>query len=82
VFHYITAPVRWAERELSPVKALQTLRRHVIDIAKSVGSLSDLQAVLRELIRRWRRFALKDKRRTRLSTCRRIELATAQSLEA
>ena len=82
VFHYLTAPVRWAERELSPVKALQTLRRHVIDIAKSMGSLPDLQAVLRELTRRWRRFALKDKRRTRLSTCRRIELAAAQSLEA
>ena len=82
VFHYLTAPVRWAERELSPVKALQTLRRHVIDIARSMGSSPDLQAVLHELIRRWRRFALKDKRRTRLSTCRRIELAAAQSLEA
>jgi hypothetical protein len=80
VFHYLTAPIRWAERELSPVKALQTLRRHVIDIAKTMVSLPDLQVVLHELIRRWKRFALKDKRRTRLSTCRRIELAAAQSL--
>jgi hypothetical protein len=80
VFHYLTAPLRWAERELSPTKALQTLRRHVIEIAKSMGSLPDLQAALVTLIRRWKRFALKDKRRTRVSTCRRIELAAAQSL--
>lgn len=80
VFHYLTAPVRWAERELSPTKALQTLRRHVMKIAKMMDSLPDLQAALAELIRRWQRFALKDKRRSRLSTCRRIELAAAQSL--
>jgi hypothetical protein len=80
VFHYITAPLRWGERELSPTKALQTLRRHVIEIARAMGHLPDLQDVLAKLIRRWKRFALKDKRRTRLSTCRRIELAAAQSL--
>jgi hypothetical protein len=80
VFHYITAPIRWAERELSPTKALQTLRRHVIEIAKAMDSLPNLQAALAKLIRRWNRFALKDKRCTRLSTCRRIELAAAQSL--
>jgi len=80
VFHYLTAPVRWVERELSPVKALQTLQRHVIEIAKAMGSLPDLRAALAKLVRRWKRFALKDKRRTRVSTCRRIELAAAQSL--
>jgi hypothetical protein len=80
VFHYLTAPIRWAERELSPVKALQTLRRHIIEIAKTIGSLPYLQVALANVIRRWQRFALKDKRRTRLSTCRQIELAAAQSL--
>lgn len=80
VFHYLTAPIRWAERELSPVKALQTLRRHVIEIAKTVGSLPHLQVVLAQVIRCWQRFALKDKRRTGLSTCRQIELAAIQSL--
>lgn len=82
VFHYLTAPVRWAERELSPIKALQTMRRHVIDIAKTIDSLPDLRATLTKLFHRWQRFALKDKRRTRLSTCRRIELAAAQSLSS
>jgi hypothetical protein len=80
VFHYLTAPLRWAKRELSPTKALQTLRRHVIEIAKAMGSLPDLRAALAKLVSRWKRFALKDKRRNRLSTCRRIELAAAQSL--
>jgi len=80
VFHYLTAPLRWAERELSPIKALQTFQRHVIEIAKAMGSLPDLRTALAKLVRRWKRFALKDKRRTRVSTCRRIELAAAQSL--
>jgi len=80
VFHYLTAPLRWAKRELSPTKALQTLRRHVIEIAEAMGSLPDLRAALTKLVRRWKRFAPKDKRRNRLSTCRRIELAAAQSL--
>lgn len=80
VFHYLTAPVRWAERELSPTKALQTFRRHVLEIAQAMDSLPALVNVLNKLICRWQRFALKDKRRKRLSTCRQIELAAAQSL--
>jgi hypothetical protein len=80
VFHYLTAPVRWAERELSPTKALQTFRRHALEFAQALGSLPDLLNALDKLICRWQRFALKDKRRKRLSTCRRIELVAVQSL--
>lgn len=80
IFHYLTAPLRWAERELSPVKALQSFQRHAIHIARAMGSLPDLQAALDTLFHRWQRFALKDKRRSRLSTCKQIELAAAQSL--
>jgi len=79
VFHYLTAPIRWAKRELSPIKALQTLQRHMIEIAEAIGSLADLQIALIKVFRRWKRFALMDKRRSRLSTCRKIELAAAQS---
>ena len=80
VFHYLTAPVRWAERELSPVKAFQTLKRHIIDVALALKSLPELQAALTKLLQRWKRFALKDKRQTRQSTCKQIELAAVQVL--
>lgn len=80
MFQYLTAPVRWAERELSPTKAWQTFRRHILEVALALDHLSDLCNVLDKLINRWKRFALKDKRRERLSTCRQIELAAAQSL--
>jgi hypothetical protein len=82
LFQYLSAPVRWAERELSPTKALQTLQRHVIEIAKTVHSVPDLQTVLDFIFHRWRRFALKDKRSSRLSTLRRIELAGEQPSQA
>jgi hypothetical protein len=80
VFHYLTAPFRWAKRELSPTKAVQTLRRHVIKIAETIGSLPDLLHALNKLFSRWQRFALKDQRRSRLSTCRQIELSAAHAL--
>ena len=80
VFHYLTGPVRWRERELSPTKAFQTLRRHVLELGQALQSPPALRRILTKLARRWQRFGLKDKRRTRLSTCRRIELAAAQSV--
>ncbi len=80
VFHFLTAPFRWAKRELSPTKALQTLQRHAIEIAEAIGSNPDLLRVLNKLISRWQRFALKDQRRSRLSTCRQIELAAVKVL--
>jgi hypothetical protein len=80
IFHYLTAPVRWAERELSPVKALQIFRRYVDEMALALDNLPDLCNLLDKLTSRWQRFALKDKRRKRLSTCRQIELAAALSL--
>lgn len=82
LFQYLSAPVRWAERELSPTKALQTLQRHVIEIAKTVHSVPDLQTVLDFIFHRWNRFALKDKRSSRLSTLKRIELAGEQPSQA
>ena len=80
VFHFLTGSVRWRERELSPTKAFQTLRRHVLELGQALRSPPALQHVLTKLTRRWQRFGLKDKRRTRLSTCRLIELATTQSV--
>ena len=79
LFHFITAPVRWEERELSPTKALQTFRRDIHIFRDALSSPTDLTQVLNRLFQRWRRHAMKDKRRTGLSTCRKIELAAAQT---
>jgi hypothetical protein len=81
LFHYLTAPLRWGTRELSPPKALQTFRRHVAELGRALGSLPEVERVLNKLMRRWQRFAHKDKRRTRLSTCRQLELASGHLLE-
>lgn len=80
IFHYLTAPVRWIERELSLTKALQIFRRYIDELALALDYLPDLCKTLDKLISRWQRFALKDRRRKRLSTCRQIELATTLSL--
>jgi hypothetical protein len=82
LFQYLSAPLRWAERELSPTKALQTLQRHVLEMAKTVHSVADLQAVLDFIFRRWQRFALKDKRRSHPSTLSKIQLAMKQPSQA
>jgi len=80
IFHYLTAPVRWIERELSLTKALQIFRRYIDELALALDYLPNLCKTLDKLISRWQRFALKDRRRKRLSTCRQIELATTLSL--
>ncbi len=80
MFHFLTAPVRWEKQELSPTKAFQTLRRHIMELAQSLSSPSSLCQVITKLTRRWCRYGLKDKRRKRQSTCRQIELAAAQSV--
>jgi len=80
MFHFLTAPVRWEKQELSPTKAFQTLRRHIMELAQSLSSPLSLYQVIAKLARRWRRYGLKDKRRKRQSTCRQIELAAAQSV--
>ncbi len=80
MFHFLTAPVRWEKEELSPTKAFQTLRRHIMELSQSLSSPLSLYQTIAKLTRRWRRYGLKDKRRKRQSTCRQIELAAAQSV--
>jgi len=80
MFHFLTSPVRWEKEELSPTKAFQTLRRHIMELAQSLSSPSSLYQAISKLIRRWRRYGLKDKRRKCQSTCRQIELAAAQAV--
>lgn len=85
VFHALTAPLRWLppDHELSLPKALQTLRRHIRPLLCAwrfpLGPDS-WDAWLDAVEADWRKYALKDKRRTRLSTLRLLDLAALQTL--
>jgi hypothetical protein len=68
VTHLLSAPVRWIERELSLPKAYQVLQRLAIRLAQSLTDLSQLAQQLTTLQNRWLKFALKDRRKTRVST--------------
>ena len=82
LFQYITAPIRWQERELSLTKAFQAFRHYIHEFRNALSSLSDLIKVLDILIQRWKRHALKDKRRKHLSTCCQIRAARKCSLKS
>jgi hypothetical protein len=60
--------VRWIERELSLPKAYQVLQRLAIRLAQSLTDLSQLAQQLTTLQAHWLKFALKDRRKTRVST--------------
>lgn len=67
------------ERELSPVKAIQTFRRVAIAFANALQNSDQLDALLSKLFSVWQRCGFKDKRKTRLSTCQQIAFAGADS---
>jgi hypothetical protein len=41
VFHYLAAPVRWAERELSPVKKVSDNSKHLAPRAANLTQLPE-----------------------------------------
>jgi hypothetical protein len=75
IFQYISFPLRWTDRELSPIKAIQTFRRFAVALAISFPNANQLEALLAKLFDIWKRCGCKDKCRIRLSTCQRIALA-------
>lgn len=79
IFQYISFPLRWADRELSPTKAIQTFRRFAVDLAIALQNANQLEALLSKLFTIWQRCGFKDKHKARLTTCQRIALA-GQSL--
>ena len=72
VTHFLIAPFRSVERELSAVKVQHLVRRYALRLAQSLDSLERLMAVLDKLITRCLQSALKDKRRKRLSTLQKL----------
>lgn len=77
LFQYISSPLRWTERELSPTKAIQSFRRFSVAIAQALDDASLLEKCLTKLFTVWQRCAMKDQRQLRLSTCQQIALAGA-----
>jgi hypothetical protein len=75
IFQYISFPLRWTDRELSPVKAIQTFRRFAVALANALQNAEKLDALLSKLFDIWRRCGLKDKHHIQLTTCQRISLA-------
>ncbi len=72
----LSAPVRLTQRELSATKALRLVRRRALALARALGDEERLAPLLHDIYRDWARFGSKDRRRTRLSTCRQLQLAT------
>lgn len=75
LFQYVSFPLRWTDRELSPVKAIQTFRRYAILLAQALPNPDQLDALLAKLFAIWRRCGFKDKHQIQLTTCQRIALA-------
>lgn len=75
LFQYVSFPLRWTDRELSPVKAIQTFRRYALQLAKALQDSDQLDALLSKLFEIWKRCGLKDKHLIQLTTCQRIAFA-------
>ncbi|MDQ2806599.1 MAG: IS4 family transposase [Chloroflexota bacterium] len=68
VFGYLSAPVRWAAMELSPVKAWQVWQRQIECVAQALRSGAGLAAILTQLYHRWQQFGCKEHRADRPSS--------------
>ena len=73
VFGYLSAPVRLAAEELSPLKAWQVWQRQIGKVAQALGRGSGLAAILAQVYRLWQQFALKEQRRDRPSTFQKLQ---------
>jgi hypothetical protein len=77
VTHFLIAPFRSVKCELSAVKVQHLVRRYALRVAQSLSALEQLMTVLDQLITRCLKSALKDKRRKRPSTLRKLQAGGA-----
>ena len=68
VFGYLSAPVRWAATELSPVQAWHVGQRQIERMAQALRSGAGLTALLAQLYQRWQQFGGKEHRQDRPSS--------------
>ena len=77
VTHFLIAPFRPVERELSLVKVQHIVQRYALRVAQSLGALDQLATVLGKLIAGCLTSALKDRRRKRPTTLQKLQIAVA-----
>ena len=71
-FQFLAMPLRAREIDLSPTKALKRLVTLSGQLADALSSLRRLHTVLKRLQTRILKFAKREKRKTRLSTCQQL----------
>jgi hypothetical protein len=76
IVQMLSSPLRWLKRELSLTKAYQGFQRLALQFAQSLKNLPKLTEMLTLLQERWAKFALKDKRKTRLSSLEELRRMT------
>lgn len=80
--HFLVAPLRMPEgpltnREISPVKVREILRRFARDLNRCLGCPSEFQAVLADMLSHIQRFGFKEKRKKEPNTCHALAVASA-----
>ncbi len=75
VTHFLLAPFRLGERELSAVKVQRILQHHALRLAQSLDSVEQLTQQLEQIIARCLTHGNKDKRRQRLTTLQKLQVA-------
>jgi hypothetical protein len=74
LFQFLVMPLRAKDIDLSPTKAFKRLVKHSGKLADALHSLSRLPKVISQLHVRILKFAKREKRKTRLTTCQQLLL--------
>lgn len=72
LFQFLAMPLRAKDIDLSPTKAFKRLAKHSGQFADALHSLRRLKKVMSRLHARILKFAQREKRKTRLSTCQQL----------
>jgi hypothetical protein len=72
LFQFLTMPLRAKELDLSPTKAFKRLGKRSGQLAEALRSVRRVQTVIAQLQTAILKFAKREKRKTRLSTCQQL----------
>ena len=74
LFQFLTMPLRAKDIDLSPTKAFKRFRKQSGVFADTLQALQRLQKAIDRLHQRILKFAKREKRKTRLTTCQQVFL--------